>query len=436
MTATLSATEARRLAVASQAFGRRPAKPTLSQLRKLAARLNAFQIDSVNVFARAHYVPAYARLGPYPMRTLDSLAYRKRELFEFWGHAACLLPMSLYPVVRYRMDHHLEPTLDYMRTKDGAYMASVYGEVAERGPITAAELSNPGKRRGNWWGWAPGKANIEHLYNAGLVAIAGRRGFERLYDITERVIPKEVLETPALGREEAMKELICLGARACGVGTFHDITRYLNVDGWRDRLPAGPYWARPKGRGAGRAKPVAKRLVAELVGEGRLVPALVDGWKDKAYMHPRSRVPGAAEAESRALVTPFDSLVWERDRVRRVFGMDYTLEMYVPAHKRVHGYYVLPFLLGDELVARCDLKADRERRTLVVQSAFVEPRRNAGLVASELAAELRDAQRWLELDAIEVSGKGDLAPKLRRATGRARSGRPARRSSPSPPRPA
>lgn len=186
---TLSLPEARRLAIASQGFGPRPARPAVSHLRKLAARLHAFQIDSVNVLPHAHYVPAFARLGPYPGDALDSLAYRKRELFEYWGHAACLLPISLYPLVRYRMDKHAEQTQEYMRSERGAYMAEVYAEVAERGPIAAAELANPGKRSGNWWGWSRGKATLEHLYDSGLLAIAGRRGFERLYDIAERVIP-------------------------------------------------------------------------------------------------------------------------------------------------------------------------------------------------------------------------------------------------------
>jgi hypothetical protein len=201
MSITLSLPEARRLAVASQGFGPRPATPSVAHLRKLAARLHAFQIDSVNVLVRAHYVPAFARLGPYPMDALDSLAYRKRELFEYWGHAACLLPISLYPLLRYRMERHTERTREYMRSERGAYVAKVYAEVAERGPVTAAELSNPGKRSGNWWGWGHGKAALEHLYTSGLVAIAGRRGFERLYDIAERVIPQAALDAPAPPRE-------------------------------------------------------------------------------------------------------------------------------------------------------------------------------------------------------------------------------------------
>ena len=411
----ISAVEARRLAVASQEFRNKPPSASVAHVRKLATRLHAFQIDSVNVLARAHYVPAFARLGPYPMAVLDALAYRKRELFEYWGHAACLLPVSLYPLVRYRMHKHTERTQEYMRSERGAYMAKVYAEVAERGPLAAADLSNPGKRSGIWWGWwgtGNGKAALEHLYDAGLVAIAGRRGFERLYDLTARVIPQAALAAPAPPREEAMKQLICLAAKAYGVGTGGDLAAYFKVDGWHDRLPPGPGWERPEGSKGRRARPVVKRLITELVGEGRLLPARVEGWNEPAYLHPDARIPRAVDA--RALVTPFDSLVWDRDRIERLFGMKYTIEMYLPPHKRVYGYYVCPFLLGDTLVARCDLKADRERKVLMVQGAFLEPGCKVPRVAEGLAAELRQMQSWLELDQIEVRDCGDLAPMLRR----------------------
>src|SRR3569623_777369 len=193
----LSLSEARRLAVASQGFATKQSTPSIAHLRKLAAQVHAFQIDSVNVLVRAHYVPAFARLGPYRMEMLDSLAWSKHELFEYWGHAACLMPMSLYPLLRYRMARHMQPPQDYMRSRQGAYMASVYAEGAEHGPLTAAALSDPGKRSSGWWGWwgsGNGKATLEHLYDCGLVAIAGRRGFELIYDITERVIPQATLE--------------------------------------------------------------------------------------------------------------------------------------------------------------------------------------------------------------------------------------------------
>jgi len=410
---SFSLPEARRLAVASQAFGKRPASPTINHLRELAARVHAFQIDSVNVLARAHYVSPFARLGPYPVTALDALAYEKRELFEYWGHAACLLPLSLYPLLRYRMDKHREWTDKFMRSRRGAYMARAYAEVAERGPLAAAELSNAGKRSGNWWGWSIGKLTLEHLYDTGLLAIAGRRGFERLYDLAERVIPRAAREAPAPPREAAMKELICLAARACGVGTLEDLRGYFYVDGWSDRSGPAPWrWA---GRTGKRKKPVAPGLMAELVEEGRLLPARVDGWREPAYLHPGARVARTVEAS--AFVTPFDSLVWDRARLRRLFGMEYTIEIYTPVAKRKYGYYVFPFLLGDRLVARCDLKADRGRKALMVQSAHLEPGQAASRVVPAMARELERLRTWLQLERIEVANRGELAARLRRASG-------------------
>ncbi len=269
-----------------------------------------------------------------------------------------------------------------------------------------------------WWGSGNGKVSLEHLYDAGLVAVAGRRRFERLYDISERVLPQAVRDAPALPREEAMKQLICLGAQAYGIGTLADLTGYFNVDGWRDRLPPGPRWTWSGVPERRRAKPVARRLVLELVEEKRLVPACVDGWPETAYLHPQLRVPRSVDA--RGLVTPFDSLVWDRSRMERLFGMKYTIEMYVPPPKPVYGYYVCPFLLGDSLVARCDLKADRGRGCLLVQSAHLEPGLDARRVAMALANELQQMQVWLELDRIEVSRRGDLAPMLQKAGCRTR----------------
>jgi uncharacterized protein YcaQ len=406
---SLSLAEARRLAVASQGFGKRPASPTLDHVRRLASKIYAFQIDSVNVVTRAHYVPAFARLGPYRADMIDTLAYRKRELFEYWGHAACLLPLSLYPLVRYRMREDV--ARDYMRSERGEPLARVYADIGERGPLTAGELTDPGKRSGKWWGWGDGKLRLEFLYDSGLLAIAGRRNFERLYDLTERVIPRATLDTAALPREEAMKQLICLGAQADGVGTLRDIAEYFNTDGWRDRLPSGPWWDRRHEKG--RAKPIAKRLVAELVEEKRLLPAQVEGWSEQAYLAPDARIPKSVDA--RALVTPFDSLVWERDRIERLFGMKYRIEIYTPVEKRIYGYYVFPFLLGDTLVARCDLKADRERGVLMVRGAHLEAGQYAPRVASALAAELQAVTTWLTLDRIEVGRRGNLAAPLRRA---------------------
>jgi len=334
------------------------------------------------------------------MEALDELTYRKRELFEYWGHAACLLPISLYPLLRYRMRD--EETKAHMKSDAGAYLARVYAEVAERGPLTVSELSDPGRRSSKWWGWGKGKLALEQLYWAGLVAISGRRAFERLYDIAERVIPKSALTAPVPPREEAMKQLICLSAQACGVGTFGDVTGYLYTDGWWDRM---------KGLDGRRAKPVKKRLVAELVEDGRLKEARVEGWSDAVYIHPAAKIPRSIDA--RAIVTPFDSLVWERSRIDRLFGMKYTIEIYTPPPKRIYGYYVCPFLLGDTLVARVDLKADRQRRVLMVQGAHLEPGQSAARVAPELAGELKQMQAWLELETIEVAPHGDLTGALK-----------------------
>jgi uncharacterized protein len=409
---TFSRAEARRLAVASQAFGPRPGKPGMGHLRKLAEKVHAFQIDSVNVLARAHYVPALARLGPYPMRSLDTLAYRTRELFEYWGHAASLLPISLFPLLRYRMPS--EETLQYMRSERGTATAKAYAEVAERGPISAGELTDPGQRSSKWWGWGHGKQALEFLYDAGLVAIAGRRGFERLYDLAERVIPRAALDASPPPREEAMKQLIYLGARACGVGTVGEIAGYLMVDGWRDRWVQRRWLDSPKGQRRRPSRPMTRQLVAELVEEGRLLPASVEGWQEPAYVVPGARVP-RRPVEARGFVSPFDSLMWDRARVERLFGMKYVLEIYVPEAKRAWGYYVYPFILGDMLVARCDLKADRQRKVLIVQSAFLEPGQDEKRVVAEMAGELRLMRSWLELDRIEVADRGDLARKLRRA---------------------
>jgi uncharacterized protein YcaQ len=213
-----------------------------------------------------------------------------------------------------------------------------------------------------------------------------------------------------------MKQLICLAAKAYGIGTLGDVVGYFETDGWRDRLPVMPWWERPKGPDGRRTRPIAKRLVAELVEEGRLLPAVVDGWQEPAYLHPEARVPTAVDA--RAIVTPFDSLVWERRRIDRLFRMKYTIELYTPISKRVYGYYVCPFLLGDMLVGRCDLKADRQRQVLMVQGAFVEPGQDARRVGPELAEEVRQMQTWLQLDRIEVADRGDAAAELRRSVQR------------------
>jgi len=272
------------------------------------------------------------------------------------------------------------------------YVEMVYEQVAADGPLAASELEDGGEKGGPWWGWRDGKLAIEYLFVTGRVTAAGRRGtFERVYDLPERVIPAEVLARPTPGEHEAHRQLLMLSARSLGVATDRDLADYFRL-----KLTA----ARPR--------------LAELVEAGSLVPVEVEGWpaNQRAYLHPEAGFPRRVDAA--ALLSPFDSLVWERDRTERVFGMRYRIEVYTPPPKRVHGYYVLPFLLGDELVARVDLKADRQSSTLRVPGAHTEPPHEPRAIAGPLAERLRSMAGWLELERVAVEDRGDLATTLRR----------------------
>jgi uncharacterized protein YcaQ len=388
---SISGSAARRIALAAQGFAD-PApsgRVDLRHIRRGLGRVGVLQIDSVNVLVRSHELPLFSRLGPYPRGALTDLAERQRELFEYWGHMASFVPVRFHPLLRWRMagarTHSFRVVQQLQRERPG-YVEAVLAEVADRGPIAASELSDPGKKQGPWWGWAYGKSVLEWLFYTGDVASAGRgRNFERLYDVPERVLPADVLAMATPNIEEAHRTLLLKSARWLGIGTARDIADYFRI-------------------GVNEAKP---RLV-ELVGADELVPVRVDGWRQPAFLHPEARVPRRIEA--RALLSPFDSLVWERSRTERVFGMRYRIELYTPAAKRVHGYYVLPFLLGDELVARVDLKADRKQSTLRVlgahlEKAHVDPLR-AKAVFAELDAELRSMADWLELDQVSPHSAG------------------------------
>lgn len=409
MLVDLSLAEARRLALTAQGFGRRPAKPTIGDVRKLTSKILAIQLDSVNVLVRSHYLPAYSRLGPYPMEAIDSLAYTRRELFECWGHATCLMPVRLYPLLRYRMiaKRAAIPWTPGPSAPDGAYLEEVYNEVADRGPLAARDLSSARPRKSTWWGWDDSKLALEGLLDCGFLAVAGRRGFTRVYDLVERVIPREILEAPAPEPEEAQKQLICLSAKALGVATARQLGGYLGLHSHRIRV-RGPDGKWPR--------PIWPRLVTELVEERRLVRVAVEGWSAPGYMVPGARVPPSLH--ERALLSPFDSFMRGCAELCCDFTNPVAQQLYVPAERRVYGYYVLPFLLGDTLVGRCDLKADRKRRTLMVQGAFVESGQNSEHVGAELAEELRHLKTWLELDNIEVADRGTLAAILRRGTRR------------------
>lgn len=398
---TLSLKQARRIAVAAQGFdlaglSRRAAHAGgRRHLRRMAESLGVIQIDSVNVVARAHTLPGFSRLGPYDTADLDALAYagRRRVLFEYWGHEASYLPVALQPLFRWRMER--------ARRGEGIYgglaqfgrertdlIEAVRREIETEGPKAAGELSHGHRGAGGWWGWSEGKRAVEWLFWAGIVTTATRRGaFERVYDLTERVLPRTVLEAPTPAAPEALRELVRLSSVALGIATERCLRDYYRL-GLAD----------------------TRRAVAELVESGDLLPVNVAGFRQPAYLARDARLPRRVEAC--ALLAPFDPLIWQRERTEALFGARIRLEIYTPADRRAHGYYVLPFLLGDTIAARVDLKADRGRSCLVVQAAHLEAGAAAGAVVAPLAAELTLMARWLGLEHVAVAPRGDLAPLL------------------------
>lgn len=401
---SLSLAEARRIALAAQGFADKPLdRPVDARaLRsRVLDRVGLLQIDSVNVLQRAHYLPTFSRLGSYDTAVLDRLsAYAPRRLFEYWGHEASLLPVELWPLMQWRMERAHDDAWGGMRrivTERPELVQAVLDDLRTRGPLSASQLAHhddPRGPKGPWWDWSDVKRALEYLFWSGQVTSARRVRFERRYDVPERVIPAAILAQPTPAVDDAQRELLRVAARAMGVATEPDLRDYF-------RLPAAE----------------SKARVAELVDAGELQPVSVEGWSAPAYLAPGARIPRRVDA--RALVGPFDSLIWERPRVERLFGMRYRIEIYVPKPKRVFGYYVLPFLLGDQLVARVDLKSDRAGDRLLVQAAHLEPGRgvSAGDVAEPLAAELAGLAGWLGLGGVTVVGAGDLAPALAAATG-------------------
>jgi uncharacterized protein YcaQ len=401
----ISAGEARRVALAAQRFGKRPAgTPNLGHLRRLLQALGAVQIDAVNVLIRSHYLPFFARLGAYPTALLDRLIYQRRHGFEYWGHAASYLPIELHPAMRYRMARlerrsDWSAVLERIERERPGYLAAVEREVARRGPLAYTDLADRAQRERAavrakyadstllWYRFSDGKSVLEWLWATGKVAVAGRRGFERLYDLAERVIPAELLAAPTPTEEEATRELVRRAAAALGVAAVRELADYF-------RLPVA----------------TARARVRELVDAGELTPARVEGWTEPAFLATGAAAP---PVRGRALLSPFDSLIWERKRSQRLFGFTPSFELYLPVAKRKYGYFVLGFLLDEAIVGRVDLKADRDRKALLVQGAFLEPGVSATAVAGELVEELRELAGWLRLETIEVADHGDLAPVLR-----------------------
>ncbi len=388
----LSNRAARRIALGAQGFGReRPAVPSTRDLQRVIDTVGVVQIDSVNVVCRSHYLPFFSRLGPYDRRLLDRARdVAPRRVVEYWGHEASLVPPSTWPLLDFRMRRALSDAWGGMRqvaSEHPELVAAVLDEVGRRGPLTSREVElalehDLPRQRDDWgWNWSLVKAALEHLFWSGQVSSAGRNSqFERRYALPSRVLPpslRQLAADPAArpGEEEAFRRLVEISARAHGVGSEQCLRDYFRLS---------PEQARP--------------AIASLVDDGILLPVTIEGWRRTAYLHRDARRPRRISA--RALLSPFDSLIWQRDRTRALFGFDYRLEIYVPEHLRVHGYYVLPFLLGEDLVARVDLKADRAAGVLVVRRCTWEPGRGDEADRQELDEELRLLATWLDLAAV------------------------------------
>jgi len=392
---TLSRSQARRITLAAQGFlDPRHTAPTMRTFARTLARTGVLQIDSVNVLQRAHYMPAFSRMGPYDPALLHRAAGRSpRRLVEYWAHEAAFMPVDLWPYMRHRMDRARTeawggPRRIFEEKPD--LVAWVLEEVRSRGPISARGIEGdlPRAEKESWgWNWSETKQALEFLFFAGDVSVASRNAqFERLYDVPERVLPPAVLAMPTPTHEQAHVELVRRAAISHGIGTEACLRDY--------------YRMRPDS---------ARVAVATLVADGELLPVSIEGWRRPAYLHRDARLPRRVRA--RALLSPFDPLVWERTRAEQLFGFRYRIEIYVPEHQRVHGYYVLPFLLGENLVGRVDLKADRKAGALLVKGAYAEPGA-PDETAAELAEELQSLAGWLGLDGLVVEPRGDLAPAL------------------------
>ncbi len=359
--------------------------------------LGVVQIDSVNVLTRTHYLPAFSRLGAYPRALLEQEAWGKRpSLFEYWGHEASLLPVESQPLFRWRMERaragETWSGLARFARERRDYIDAVLARIEREGPLSGGDFAD-GPRQAGWWSWSHGKQALEWLFWAGEITTRTRRGFERVYDLTERVLPRTVTAAPTPSEAEAHRALLMIAARAMGVATEGDLRDYF-------RMPVSE----------------TKTRLSELVEEGDLQPARVQGWKQAAYVATGAKTPRRAAAA--CLLSPFDNLIWRRERTERLFGARIRLEIYTPAHKREHGYYVLPFLQGEAITARVDLKADRTGAVLKVQAAHLEPGAPPGETAAALAAELALMAGWLGLGGVEVAERGDLARALRDAVSR------------------
>jgi uncharacterized protein len=380
---------------------------TRAQLRRLISRVQVLQLDSVSVAVRAHYAPVFSRLGPYDRRLLDRAAWEHtarspRLLVEYWAHEAALMAVDDWPLLRWRMRQYRHGRWGTHIVKANPQLADdIVAAVGQLGPCTAGQIEahlaaeprrGPGARKKVWWNRSDTKWVAEALFAAGVLTTATRVGFARHYDLTERVLPPDVLARQ-VDEDDAVRELTLRAATALGVGTEADIRDYFRL-------------------AAGQAKPA----IAKLVADGELERVDVDGWSAPAYLSAGQTIP--RRDHGTALLCPFDPLIFFRPRVQRLFDFHYRIEIYTPANKRQYGYYVWPFLLDGELVGRVDLKADRAADALHVGGAFIEPGRSPSRVAAALAGELDTMAAWLGLQGVSVSARGDLAGELHAAVKR------------------
>jgi len=392
-TPRLTLAQARRIAIVAQGFADprpAPGQATMRHVQRVIDRVGIIQIDSVNVLTRSQYLPLFSRLGPYDTALLNRARdVAPRRLVEYWAHEASLIPPQTWPLLNFRMERALSDSWGGMQrvARDHPQLVqAVFAEVISRGPLTSRQLESAlehdlPRERTEWgWNWSLVKAAVEHLFWAGRISSAGRTSqFERRYASLERVLPKAVAAqsiSPAdrPSDAEAFRRLMLIAARAQGVGTEQCLRDYFRLR---------PEQARP--------------ALAALVAAGDLVPVSIEGWKRPAYLHKDARIPRRVHAE--ALLSPFDSLIWQRDRTLALFDFHYRLEIYVPAHLRIHGYYVLPFLYGDTLVARVDLKADRASDTLRVHATHWEPAAPPE-ARPALDRHLADMAGWLGLGSL------------------------------------
>ena len=385
----LTIAEARRLALARQGFAdpRPTGRVDKRHLRRVVDRVGVVQIDSVNVVARAHYLPFFARLGNYPTGLLDEMCWGpKSELVEYWAHMAAFVPKSDWPLFRHRMEKEWQFADRWLKETPGG-KESILAQVKETGPIRPADIEGHQTGLGPWWNWSPTKAGLEALYFLGHLGISHRVNFTRHYDLIERVVPDSI-RAVRLTEEEQRTGLIRKAIRSLGVATQYDLTDYHR-----------------------QSTAACVPLIKELVASGDLEEVEVEGWTKKAYLDPAATIP--RKIEGVALLNPFDPVIWNRRRSEALFDFTYRIEIYTPAPKRIYGYYVFAVLLDDQLVGRVDLKADRAKSALLVRGSYHEQGQDPKRIGPRLRQELRTMADWLELDDVVIEKKGNLAPGLK-----------------------